>query len=81
MTAPMDDTRSAIRRQQLFADWPPVKEPMPRELKDLLVQLVALEMQLEMHKRGSSAKSVEALQSVMAQPAPDPRCTDPSFKR
>jgi hypothetical protein len=77
MTALMDDTLSAIGRQLSAAYLPTVEEPLPKELKDLVVQLVAFEMR----KRGSSARSAEALQSVMAQLAPDPRSTDPSIKR
>jgi hypothetical protein len=77
MTALMDDTLSAIGRQLSVAYLPIVQEPLPRELMDLLLQLVALEMR----KRGSSARPVEALQSVMAQLAPDPRSTDPSVRR
>jgi hypothetical protein len=77
MAVLMDDTLSAIGRQLSIAYLPTVREPLPRELKDLVVQLVAFEMR----KRGSSARPAEALQSVMAQVAPDPRSTDPSIKR
>jgi hypothetical protein len=77
MTALTDDALSAIGRQLSFAYMPTVQEPLPRELKDLVLQLVAFEMR----KRGSSAKSSEALQSVMAQLAPDSRSTDPSVRR
>ena len=44
MTAPMDDTLTAIGRQLSTAYLPIVQEPLPRELKDLLAQLVASEM-------------------------------------
>jgi len=77
MTALMDDTLSTIGRQLSVAYLPAVREPPPRELKDLVVQLVAFEMR----KRGSSARPAEALQFVMAQLAPDPRFTDPSVRR
>jgi hypothetical protein len=77
MAVLVDDTLNAIGRQLSVTYLPTVREPLPRELKDLVVQLVALEMR----KRGSSARSAEALQSVMAQLAPDPRSTDPSIKR
>ena len=77
MTAPMDDTLSAIGRQLSVAYLPTVQEPLPRALKDLVVQLVAFEMR----QRGSSARPAEALQFVMAQLAPDPRSTDPSVRR
>jgi len=77
MTAPMDDTLTAIGRELAVAYLPTVREPLPRELADLVVQLVALEMR----ERGSSARPAHALQCVMAQPAPDPRSTDPSIGR
>jgi hypothetical protein len=76
MTGPMDDTLSVIGRQLSVAYLPTVQEPLPRELKDLVLQLVASEMR----KRGSSARPAEALQSVMAQLAPD-RSTNPSVRR
>jgi hypothetical protein len=44
MTAPMHDTLTAIGRQLSTAYLPIVQEPLPRELKDLLAQLVAPEM-------------------------------------
>jgi hypothetical protein len=77
MTPPMDDTLTAVGRQLSIAYLPTVREPLPRELKDLVVQLVAFEMR----KRGSSARPTEALQFVMAQLAPDPSSTDPSIRR
>ena len=77
MTGPMDDTLSAIGRQLSVAYLPTVQEPLPRELKDLVLQLVASELR----KRGSSARPAEALQSVMAQLAPDRRSTNPSVRR
>ena len=77
MTALMDDTLSAIGRQLSVAYLPTVREPLPRQLKDLVAQLVAFEMR----KQGSSARPAEALQLVMAQLGPDPRFTDPSIRR
>ncbi len=77
MTALMDDTLSAIGRQLSVAYVPTVLEPLPGELKDLVVQLVAFEVR----KRGSSARPAEALQFVTAQLASDPRSTDPSVRR
>ena len=77
MTALMDDTLSAIGRQLSDAYLPTVREPLPRELKDLVLQLVAFEMR----KRGSSARSADGLQSVMAQLLAIPSSTDPSVKR
>jgi len=67
MTVLMDDTLSAIGRQLSVAYLPTVREQLPRELKDLVVQLVAFEMR----KRGSSARPAEALQLVMGQLAPE----------
>ena len=77
MTAPMDDTVSIIGRQLSVAYLPTGREPLPRELKELVGQLVAFEMR----KRGSSASPPEALQFVMAQLAPDPSSTEPSIRR
>ena len=76
MTTPMDDTLTAIGRQ-LSITYSTVLEPLPRELNDLVAQLVAFEMR----KRGSSARPSETLQFVMAQLAPDPSSTDPSNGR
>jgi hypothetical protein len=73
MTQPIDDTPSAIGRDLSAAYLPIVREPLPRELKNLVLQLAASEMR----KRGSSARPPEDLQLVMAQLAPDPRSTDP----
>ena len=77
MTALTHDTLSAIGRQLSVAYIPTVRDPLPRELEDLVLQLVAFEMR----KRGSSARPAEALQCAMAQLAPDPRSTDPSVRR
>jgi hypothetical protein len=77
MSTRMDDTLAAIGRELSVAYLPTVREPLPRELADLVVQLVALEMR----ERGSGAIPAEALQCVMAQPTPDPRSTDPSIER
>jgi len=74
MTAPMDDTLTAIGRQLSTVYLPTVQEPLPRELKDLLAQLVASEMR----KRDSIASP---LQFVMAQLEPDPSSADPSIGR
>jgi hypothetical protein len=73
----MDDTLAAIGRQLSVAYLPTVLEPLPRELNDLVAQLVAFEMR----KRGPSASASETLQFVMAQLAPDPSSTDPSIGR
>jgi hypothetical protein len=43
-----------------------VAKPLPSELKHLVAQLVALEA----GKRGSTERSVEVLQSAIAQPGP-----------
>ena len=77
MTALIDDTLNAIGRQLSVAYLPTVQEPLPRELKQLVLQLVAFEMR----KGGSSARPVEALQSVMEQLAPSPQSSDPSVRR
>jgi hypothetical protein len=74
MTAPMDDTLTAIGRQLSIAYLPTVQEPLPRELNDLVAQLVAFEMR----KRDSIASP---LQLVMAQLETDPSSTDPSIGR
>jgi hypothetical protein len=58
MTTPMDDTLIAIGRQLSVAYLPTVLEPLPRELNDLVAQLVAFEMR----KREPSARPSETLQ-------------------
>ena len=63
MTTPTDNTFTAIGRQLSVACLPTVLEPLPRELKDLVAQLVGFEMR----KRESSARPSETLQFVMAQ--------------
>jgi hypothetical protein len=73
MNPPIDDTPSAIGRDLTAAYLPTVREPLPRELKDLVLQLVASEMR----KRESSARPPEDLQFAMAQLAPDSRSADP----
>jgi hypothetical protein len=73
MTRPIDDTPSAIGRELSAAYLPTVREPLPSELKELVLRLVASEMS----KRGSSARPREDLQFVMAQLAPDSSSTDP----
>jgi hypothetical protein len=73
----MDHTLAAIGRQLSVAYLPTVREPLPRELEDLVVQLVAFEMR----ERGSNARPAQALQCVMAELAPDPCSTDPSIGR
>jgi hypothetical protein len=77
MITPMDDTLTAIGRQLSVAYLPTVLEPLPRELNDLVTQLVAVEMR----KREPSARPSETLQFVMAPLAPDPSSTDPSIGR
>jgi hypothetical protein len=77
MTTPMHDILAAIGRELSVAYLPAVREPLPRELADLVVQLVAFEMR----ERVSSARPGAALQCVMAQPAADPRSTDSSIGR
>ena len=77
MTAPMEHMLAAIGGQMSVAYLPTVREPLPKELEDLVVQLAAFEMR----ERGSSARPAEAVQCVMAELAPDPRSTDPSIGR
>ena len=43
MTAPTDDTLTAIGRQLSITYLPTVLEPLPRELNDLVSQLVAMD--------------------------------------
>jgi hypothetical protein len=76
MSTRMDDTLAAIGRELSVAYLPTVREPLPRELADLVAQLVAFERR----ERGLSARPA-ALQCAMAQPVPDPRPTDPSIER
>jgi hypothetical protein len=66
MTKSMHASLAAIGRQ-LHADYlPAVAKPLPSELKHLVAQLVALEAD----KRGSTERSVEVVQSAIAQPGP-----------
>jgi hypothetical protein len=60
MTPPIDDTLTAIGRQLSAVYLPTVQEPLPREIKDLVLRLVASEMR----KRGSSARPPEDSQFV-----------------
>ena len=77
MTTPMDDTLTVMGRQLSVAFLPTVLEPLPRELNDLVAQLVGFEMR----KREPSARPSESLQFVMAQLATDSSSTDPSNGR
>lgn len=72
MNASIDDSPSAIGPQSPVDVLPSLAEPLPRELNNLVAQLVAFETR----KRGSSARPLDVLQSVMAQMAPHPRSTD-----
>ena len=76
MTTLKDETR-APRRQRPFAYRPTMREPLPRELEDLVFQLIAFEM----HRRGSGAKPADDSQSVKAPLAPDPLFIDPLARR
>jgi hypothetical protein len=73
----MDAALAAIGRELSVAYLPTVREPLPRELADLVAQLVGFESR----ERGSGARPAAALQCVMAQPEPDPRPTDRSIDR
>jgi hypothetical protein len=44
MTTPMDDTLTVIGRQLSVTYLPTVLEPLPRELNNMVAQLVAFEM-------------------------------------
>ena len=77
MSTGIHDTLAAIGRELSVAYLATVREPLPRELEDLVAQLVAFEMR----KRKPSARPSETLQFVMAQLAPDPSSTDPSIGR
>ena len=72
MNASIDDSPSAIGPQSPLDVLPSLAEPLPRELNNLIAQLIALETR----KRGSNARPLDVLQSVMAQMAPHPRSTD-----
>jgi hypothetical protein len=64
MTISMHASLTAIGRR-LHADYLPIlAKPLPSELNDLVAQLVALEI----GKRGSTERSIEVLQSAIAQP-------------
>ncbi len=58
MSTPMDDALTAIGRQLSVGYLPTVLEPLPRELNDLVAQLVAFEMR----KRELSARPSETVQ-------------------
>jgi hypothetical protein len=75
MTAPTDDTLTAIDRQLSVAYSPAVRESLPSELKDLVAQLV----EFETSKRRSSAGSPEVLQFATAQFALDPSSINPAI--
>jgi hypothetical protein len=62
MTTPTHDILAAIGRELSVTYLPTVWEPLPRELADLVVQLVALEVR----ERGSGARPAPALQCVIA---------------
>ena len=77
MSTRMDDTLAAIGRELSVAYLPTVRGPLPRELADLVVRLVAFDMR----ERGSSARPAAASQCAMALPAPHPRSAGPSIRR
>jgi hypothetical protein len=77
MTTPTDDTLTAIGRQLSVAYLPTILEPLPKELNDLVAQLVAFETR----KRESSARPSETVQFAVAQLAPEPSSTHPSISR
>lgn len=77
MSMPMNDTLIAIGRQLSVAYLPTLAEPLPRELQDLLAQLVAVEMR----ERGPSAQSAETLQFAIARQATGSALDEPSAER
>jgi hypothetical protein len=65
---------TAIGRE-LHAEYSPtLTEPLPRELEDLIAQLVALEN----GRRGSAERSVEVSQSSIAHP--EPQCNQLGYR-
>ena len=64
MRALTKDTLAAIGRELSVAYLPTVEEPVPSEFKELVGQLVALEMRW----RGASARLEEFPQLVWTQP-------------
>ena len=72
MNASIDDSPSAIGPQSPVDVLPSLAEPLPRELNNLIAQLIAIETR----KRGIERLPLDVLQSVMAQMAPHSRSTD-----
>ena len=66
MTESMHALLTAIGREPHADYLPTLTEPLPRELEDLIAQLVAFEA----GKRGPTERSVEILQSSIAHPGP-----------
>jgi hypothetical protein len=77
MTSPTDDILTAVGRQLSDHYLPTVQEPLPSELRDLVVRLVAFET----CERGSSARTSAAMQFATTQLAPDAGWADPSTGR
>jgi hypothetical protein len=59
---------TAIDREPHADYLPTLTKPLPRELEDLVAQLVVFEF----GKRGSTERSVEVSQSCIAHPGPQP---------
>jgi hypothetical protein len=66
MTELMQASLAAIGCQLQTDHLPTSAKPLPRELRDLIAQLVAFEID----KRGATDRSLEALQSAIADPGP-----------
>jgi hypothetical protein len=77
MSMPMNDTLTAIGRQLSIAYLPTLAEPLPRELQDLLAQLVAFEMR----ERGPSTEPGKALQFAIARVATSSALDEPSAEQ
>ena len=68
MTTSLHAPLTAIARQLQDDYLPTARKPLPRELKNLLAQLVALDA----GRRRSTGRLVEALQPTIAQPRQRP---------
>src|SRR5438093_7533448 len=81
MTTPMDDTLTAIGRQLSVAYLPTVLEPLPRELNDLVAQLVAFEMRKQKLSEDLRRPCSSLWHSSRRTPAPPIRQSDDSLMR
>jgi hypothetical protein len=77
MSALTKDILTGIGRELSSAYLPIVREPLPSELKDLVVQLVAFEM----GRPGSSASLPQDLEPVWTEPVPESSSSVPSLNQ